>query len=57
MKNDVSYDFKKFKLIKNQWASIIIIGYLYGVCKKLRLIIIRKLIIILTKTPSVRNYG
>jgi len=29
MKNDVSYDFKKFKLIKNQWASIIIIGYLY----------------------------
>jgi hypothetical protein len=32
-------------------------GITERVCKKLRLIIIRKLIIILTKTPSVRNYG
>ncbi len=29
LKNDVVYDFNKFKLIKNQWFAIIIIGYLY----------------------------
>jgi membrane protease YdiL (CAAX protease family) len=29
LKNDVAYDFNKFKLIKNQWFTIIVIGYLY----------------------------
>lgn len=29
LKNDVAYDFNKFKLIKSQWFAIIIIGYLY----------------------------
>lgn len=29
LKNDVAYDFNKFRLIKSQWFAIIIIGYLY----------------------------
>lgn len=29
LKNDVAYDFNKFKMIKSQWFAIIIIGYLY----------------------------
>lgn len=29
LKKDLVYDFKKFKLIKNQWLVIIAVGYLY----------------------------
>jgi hypothetical protein len=41
----------------NENVEVIDFTFKNRVCKKLRLIIIRKLIIILTKTPSVRNYG